>query len=130
MSGSAAAATSLAHAGLVDFVRGLDLLILDTQYTAEEYTHRFGWGHGCLPDSVQLAIEAGVRRLVLFHHDPAHDDNRIDAMVEAARALARGTDLSVEAAVENETLVLTPTNFVQPATGPVPCSPLPRPMAV
>jgi phosphoribosyl 1,2-cyclic phosphodiesterase len=129
-SGNVVSAASGLHAGLVEFVRGLDLLILDTQYTAEEYDQRFGWGHGCLPESVQLAMEAGVRRLVLFHHDPSHDDDRIDAMVETARAMAQGTDLSIEAAVENETIVLASANFPQPAVGLVPSSPLPKPVAV
>jgi phosphoribosyl 1,2-cyclic phosphodiesterase len=113
VAGGGSPAAGLAPQELLEFVHGLDLLILDTQYTAEEYTHRFGWGHGCLPDSVQLAIEAGVRRLVLFHHDPAHDDERIDTMVETARALARRSNLLVDAAIENETLVLMPANPLQ-----------------
>ncbi|MEY2608182.1 MAG: hypothetical protein QOH31_6036 [Verrucomicrobiota bacterium] len=115
IAGSGSQAAALAPQELLEFVRGLDLLILDTQYTAEEYTHRVGWGHGCLPDSVQLALEAGVRRLVLFHHDPAHDDERIDTMVEEARALARGTNLSVDAGIENETLILMPAGALQTA---------------
>jgi phosphoribosyl 1,2-cyclic phosphodiesterase len=106
-------ASTAADHELTEFVRELDLLILDTQYTADEYIHRAGWGHGCLPDSVRLATQADVRRLVLFHHDPAHDDARIDTMVEAARALARDTNLLIDAAVENETLVITSKNSHQ-----------------
>jgi phosphoribosyl 1,2-cyclic phosphodiesterase len=91
---------------LVHFVRGVDLLILDTQYTETEYPHKIGWGHGCLPDSVALAVEAGVRQLALFHHDPAHDDDQLDAMVEQARRLAAPHDLIIIGAVENETIAL------------------------
>jgi phosphoribosyl 1,2-cyclic phosphodiesterase len=86
---------------LIRFVSGVDLLVLDTQYTEEEYALRVGWGHGCLPDSVKLAVEAGVPRLFLFHHDPSHDDSRIDTMVEKARELAAGSNTVVEAAAEN-----------------------------
>jgi phosphoribosyl 1,2-cyclic phosphodiesterase len=102
---------SPAQRDLVEFVRGADLLILDTQYTAEEYARRVGWGHGCLPDSVQLAVDAGARRLCFFHHDPSHDDRQLDQMVEIARALAVGSSLIVEAASETEIVSLTSLNI-------------------
>lgn len=89
---------------LINFVRGVDLLILDTQYTEAEYHQRLGWGHGCLPDSVALAQRAEVKQLILFHHDPAHTDFDIDAMVEAGRELAPDS-LLVTAAQENETVI-------------------------
>ncbi|MEP6685759.1 MAG: MBL fold metallo-hydrolase [Verrucomicrobiota bacterium] len=88
---------------LVEFVNGVDLLILDTQYTETEYRNKIGWGHGCLPDSVALAVEAGVQHLVFFHHDPAHDDDQLAAMLEQARRLAP-RDLIITGAVENETI--------------------------
>jgi phosphoribosyl 1,2-cyclic phosphodiesterase len=94
---------------LVDFVRDLDLLILDTQYTEVEYENRIGWGHGSLPESVALAVEAGVRRLALFHHDPSHNDHQIDQMVEAAQTQAVGSPLIVQGAAENETITFAAT---------------------
>ena len=100
-----------AQRALIEFVRGVDLLILDTQYTGEEYADRVGWGHGCLPDSVELAIEAGVRRLLFFHHDPSHNDRRVDDMVEVARAMRVGTPLVVDAASEHEVISLSPANI-------------------
>jgi phosphoribosyl 1,2-cyclic phosphodiesterase len=93
---------------LVEFVRGVDLLILDTQYTAAEYRHRRGWGHGSLPDSVSLALNADVRQFALFHHDPGHDDDQIDAMLESARNMARPSALAVKGASENEMIALSP----------------------
>ena len=86
---------------LVEFIRDLDVLILDTQYTATEYAQRVGWGHGCLSSSVRLAIEANVSRLILFHHDPSHDDEQMDEMAKAGRSLAAGSTLIVDAASEN-----------------------------
>ncbi len=99
-----------AYRELVHFVRELDILILDTQYTLQEYTRRVGWGHGCLPDSVKLAQDAGVRRLLLFHHDPAHDDDQIDQMVESARSLAVNPGLTIDAASENVILLTQSIN--------------------
>jgi phosphoribosyl 1,2-cyclic phosphodiesterase len=65
-----------------------DLLIHDAQYTADEYDERVGWGHSRVGDAVGLAAMAGARKLVTFHHDPAHDDAELDAMVADAQRLA------------------------------------------
>lgn len=75
---------------LVDFARGADLLIMDAQYFPDEYVGRVGWGHSTPLDAVDVAIEAGVGRLVLTHHDPAHDDTRLEAKLAIARRHAAG----------------------------------------
>lgn len=87
---------------LVDFLRDADLLMLDSQYTDDEYEQHVGWGHGSLSSVVSLALEAGVRKLTLFHHDPNHDDAMIDEMLESARHLVieSGKPLEVDAARE------------------------------
>src|SRR5258706_219436 len=64
--------------------RGADLLVHDAQYTREEYPSRVGWGHSSLHDALAFGALAGVKRLALFHHDPARDDDALDAAVEAA----------------------------------------------
>ena len=92
---------------LIKFAGEVDVLILDTQYTADEYRHRVGWGHGCLPESVRLAMRAGAKRLLLFHHDPSHADTQIDSMVEEARSLAFGKTMAIEAAAEDAVLNLS-----------------------
>ena len=90
------------RAKMVEFLRGTDILILDTQYTDEEYDRHVGWGHGSLSSVVSLALDAEVRKLFLFHHDPTHDDEAVDDMVEGARTLVleSGRHLEVEAARE------------------------------
>jgi phosphoribosyl 1,2-cyclic phosphodiesterase/ActR/RegA family two-component response regulator len=87
---------------LVDFIREAEVLIIDAQYDLTEYETRVGWGHGCVDDVVALALKANVKRLYLFHHDPAHDDAKIDSMVGWARQFvaALGDTLPVEAARE------------------------------
>jgi hypothetical protein len=97
-----------ARAELVEFLRDCDVLVLDTQYTDDEYKAHVGWGHGSLSTAVALAADAGVRKLLLFHHDPAHDDNAIDKMVAIARKIAAktGKGLQVDAAREGLELAL------------------------
>jgi phosphoribosyl 1,2-cyclic phosphodiesterase len=62
-----------------------DLLIHDAQYTAEEYPAKVGWGHSSTEHTWAFALQAGVRRLVTFHHDPGHSDARLDSMVDELR---------------------------------------------
>lgn len=82
-----------AHPGAPDqasfaaFCEGADLLFHDAQYTDEEYTGLHGWGHSPLSAVVDLSMAAGVSRLGLFHHDPAHDDAAVDAIAATTRAL-------------------------------------------
>jgi len=91
---------------MIEFLRDVDVLILDSQYDAAEYKKHIGWGHGCVDDSVALALKAGVKRLCLFHHDPDHDDKKIDDLVRHARRLVAGrrAKLKVEAARERQTI--------------------------
>jgi phosphoribosyl 1,2-cyclic phosphodiesterase len=80
--------------------RGADLLLHDGQYTREEYHARVGWGHSTSEDAVTFAARAGARRLVLFHHDPMHTDDQLDAMLAEARSVASETSVEVELARE------------------------------
>jgi phosphoribosyl 1,2-cyclic phosphodiesterase len=97
---------------LADFVRDADVLICDAQYTRDEYQQHLGWGHGCVDDVVHFSILNRVKRLYLFHHDPAHDDRFISSMLMHARDLAKkaGSTIRIEAAREAEqvTLVAAP----------------------
>lgn len=93
---------------LADFLRGTDVLIMDTQYDAVEYKRHTGWGHGCLDNVVALALQAEVKTLFLFHHDPNHDDAKVSQMLAHARKIvaARKGKLHVEAAREGATVEL------------------------
>jgi phosphoribosyl 1,2-cyclic phosphodiesterase len=94
--------------GLVEFLRGSDILILDAQYTDQEYQRHIGWGHGSISSAVSLALEAGVQTLLLFHHDPNHNDNAVDTMVKSARELVTksGKPLEVTGAQEGSEILL------------------------
>ena len=96
------------RADLIEFLRGVDILILDAQYTDEEYERHIGWGHGSLSSVVALATAAESKRLVLFHHDPDHDDAMLDQIVECARGriAEKSPSMIVEAAKEGTELIL------------------------
>ncbi len=105
----ARAQAAVERSKLVEFLKEADVLILDSQYTDEKYQEHIGWGHGALSRVVSLALEARVRKLFLFHHDPQHDDHEIDEMLERARLLVveSGRALEVEAAREGAEIWLT-----------------------
>ena len=67
-----------------DLAHGADLLIHDAQYTDEEYENRVGWGHSTHRHALEFAAHTGARNLVLFHHDPSHDDATLDRFLENA----------------------------------------------
>lgn len=69
----------------VDFCRGADLLVHDSQYTDEEIRITRGWGHSTFAEATQIAIDAGVKKLGLFHHDPDRTDNELDRLIESCR---------------------------------------------
>ena len=83
-------------AGLREAVRGADVLVSDAQYTPDEYTLRAGWGHTTWEKAARLARDAGVGRLYLFHHDPAHDDAALARICDSAREVFPGTELACE----------------------------------
>jgi len=94
------------HIGMSSVVRanaaGADLVIYDSTYTDEEYPAYAGWGHSTWQEGVRLCDAAGVGTLVLFHHDPSHDDAVMDEIAAAAEAARPGT------LVAREGCVLTP----------------------
>ncbi|HJP58123.1 MAG TPA: MBL fold metallo-hydrolase [Gemmatimonadales bacterium] len=94
--------------GLVSQLEGVDTLVHDAMYSDSMIEARAGWGHSTPAQAVDLAAECECRRLVLFHHEPEHDDAAVDRMLEEARAYARkaAPRLTVVAAVEGETLTL------------------------
>lgn len=64
---------------LADFVEGCDLLIYDSTYSDETYEAHRGWGHSTWEEAVRIAEAGKVKQLALFHHDPALNDEALDA---------------------------------------------------
>ncbi len=92
----------------VAFAHGAKVLVHDTMYRSDEYINFVGWGHSTYEDAVELALEAEVERLVLFHHRPERSDDEIDecAAMCRARVAARGRPLEIVAAAEGMTLTV------------------------
>lgn len=91
---------------VLELCEGVDLLIHDAQYTPMEFAAKSTWGHCTVDYAVHVAIEAGVSRLALFHHDPSHGDEFVDCLLAGARERAGGRLDEVLAAAEGLTVVL------------------------
>jgi phosphoribosyl 1,2-cyclic phosphodiesterase len=87
---------------MVEFIAGADTLIHDAMYLDQIIQARAGWGHSTPRQAVDLALEGRCRRLILFHHEPEHDDDALDRLVADTRDYAAevAPGLAVEAAVE------------------------------
>ena len=72
---------------ILDLAKDADLLIHDGQYTDEEYKKFKGWGHSTWRQCAEVAKLAGVKKLVITHHDPDHDDAFLDAMEAECQAI-------------------------------------------
>jgi len=77
------------HGRLAEFARGADLLIHDSQFLDEEYngtaSDKQGWGHSSVTMATDVAARAGVKQLVLYHHDPEHDDDTVARIEQIGR---------------------------------------------
>lgn len=65
--------------------RHASLLIHDCQYFDEEYPHHIGWGHSAMSDALTFAARTEAERVLLFHHDPMHDDATLDRLGSRVR---------------------------------------------
>lgn len=88
-----------------EFYRGADLLVHDTQYTHKEYlAGKTGWGHSSFEWAINSAHKAGVKHLVLFHHEPLRSDQELEGLYKAYMIAIRGrTHLKVSLAQEGKT---------------------------
>src|ERR1700741_3133914 len=98
-----------------DIARHADVLFHDAQYGDDEYPHHVGWGHSSIEHVMGFARRVKADTLVLFHHDPYHTDDELEAMLDAARLLANDDLGHVCLAHEGMTIVLDKdgTRFVE-----------------
>ncbi|MBQ60545.1 MAG: MBL fold metallo-hydrolase [Gammaproteobacteria bacterium] len=75
----------------VEYCRGVDLLIHDAQYTEVDMPGKHGWGHSLIWQVRQLAVDAQVKNLAMFHHDPERTDSQLDEIaLESANYFKSG----------------------------------------
>jgi phosphoribosyl 1,2-cyclic phosphodiesterase len=88
------------------FARGADLLIHDAEYRPEDYPQTRTWGHTVFTDALRLALDAGVSRLGLYHHNQDRTDQAVDEMVEQCRKTAAGRSLECFAVHQDMEIIL------------------------
>ena len=92
----------------IKFCREADVLIHDCQYSPEEIVSRKNWGHSDYQSVMDMALEAGVKRLILFHHDPSREDSEVKVFEDQCQKIAqeRKSDMVIEAAKEDSEIEL------------------------
>ncbi|MCL2211141.1 MAG: MBL fold metallo-hydrolase [Treponema sp.] len=83
------------------FIKGADIVIHDAQYTPEEYANHKGWGHCSYDHAIKAAEGIGIKRLVLFHHEPLRKDNELE---QIEKSYANRIDPNIIMAREGLTL--------------------------
>jgi ribonuclease BN (tRNA processing enzyme) len=105
------AENALKKEALKDFITNADVFISDTQYTYTESHSKEGWGHSSALNIVELAVQAKVKKLYLFHHDPSYDDLKLYDILDKASSLTRllypQSMLSIRLAAEDTVIDLT-----------------------
>jgi len=88
------------HRDIIQFIRGADVLIHDAQYLNREYhsakISRKGWGHSTVERAAEVARKSAVKNLILFHHEPTHDDATVTAMEKRAQRIFPGAVAAYE----------------------------------
>jgi len=90
----------------LDAIRGTDILIHDSQYTPHDYEKKRGWGHSCYVDAVHFAIDAEVKALYLYHHDPTYDDEKVNAIHHDCMQIIRERGATMECHIAHEGLIV------------------------
>lgn len=96
---------------------GADVLLHDGQYFEHEYPSHVGWGHSSVAHAVAFARFAGVRRLLVFHHDPLHTDEQLSSLEARARELWGGDGVPPELAREGMAVQVRSTTRVKTEAG-------------
>tara|TARA_B100000609_G_scaffold199655_1_gene205573 strand:- start:48864 stop:49754 length:891 start_codon:yes stop_codon:yes gene_type:complete len=95
---------------LIEFAKDADVMIMDAQYFPEEYESRKGFGHSTPVDAVSVAKEAGIKHLYMTHHDPSHDDERLDEKLRFAQSLNNDGLLTIHNTYDGLQIDVRPSN--------------------
>jgi phosphoribosyl 1,2-cyclic phosphodiesterase len=67
------------------FFKDVDLIVIDCQYTLGEAIEKYNWGHSAFSMAVDFVANWGIKHMVLFHHDPSYDDNKLYGILQSAK---------------------------------------------
>ena len=90
----------------LELLSNTDIVIHDAQYTPDDYQAKRGWGHSCYIDTVNTAIEAGVKELYLYHHDPNYDDKKLESIYQHCLEIIRERNSSMKCHLAREGLTV------------------------
>lgn len=92
---------------VLELADGVDLLIHDAQYTRDEWAMKGEWGHCTVDFAVRVAELSSAKRLILFHHDPAHCDDKLDQLLDEAREMGAAAGVGqIDSAFEGMQILL------------------------
>ena len=94
------------HQSELNLIQGADILIHDAQYTPDDYDKKRGWGHSCYIDTINTAIDANVKELYLFHHDPNYNDTTMEAILKHSNEIIKEKDASLICHIAKEGMVI------------------------
>ncbi len=104
----AQSAVDMMNAKIVNHCKGADLLIHDAQYhNQQEYDAHRGWGHSTVRDAISTGLKAGVKKLALFHHDPARPDDALDKLHAQITEQLRGAGKDIDVFPAREGLTIS-----------------------
>jgi phosphoribosyl 1,2-cyclic phosphodiesterase/CheY-like chemotaxis protein len=103
---------------LISFIKGSDILMHECTYFDEEYLKKMQWGHSCVSQIAEMAHNADVKDLYIFHHDPDHTDDHIERKVDLINKILieKNSTTKCFAAVEQQEVILklNPTSLTPP----------------
>lgn len=91
---------------LISFCQNADVLIHDTQFLPEEYEQKVTWGHSPYNFTVDLALRSNVKQLILFHHDPDHDDSTIDSIEHLSKEYIQRAGKEMQCMAAREKMII------------------------
>ncbi len=94
------------HQSELNLIQDADILIHDAQYTPDDYDKKRGWGHSCYIDTINTAIDANVKELYLFHHDPNYDDDTMEAILKHSNEIIKEKGASLICYIAKEGMVV------------------------
>jgi phosphoribosyl 1,2-cyclic phosphodiesterase len=84
---------------ILGLIAGADIVVYDCMYTDDEYRRFVGWGHSTWQEGIRLCKEAKVKRMVVFHHEPDHDDDMLDGIAREVEKALPGSVVAYEGLV-------------------------------
>ncbi|MDO8734216.1 MAG: MBL fold metallo-hydrolase [Elusimicrobiota bacterium] len=98
----------LDFAGYVKFCKNADLLVHDAEFTGKEYKFTKTWGHTVFNDALRLALSAGVKQFILWHHNQERTDTALDKIVAACGKIIEENGKSLDCSAAREGTEIKP----------------------